>query len=136
MSVTCDRRIVFSGFSCFLHYKTDRHDITEILLKVTLNTITQPTKIEAYFSVRGLIYELCIWFLLLSNLAVFSEDLTPEVEKLFLYPLVSSVILNSFVCHISFFFSSFQSCSVFFVFFDLFCFCFRILFAWFLYIII
>jgi hypothetical protein len=36
-SVTCDRWVVFSGF---LHqYKTDGHDIPEILLKVALNTI-------------------------------------------------------------------------------------------------
>jgi hypothetical protein len=34
MSVTCDRSVVFSGYSGFL-----RHDITEILLKVVLNTI-------------------------------------------------------------------------------------------------
>ena len=32
-SVTCDRSVVFST------NKTDRHDITEILLKVVLNTI-------------------------------------------------------------------------------------------------
>jgi hypothetical protein len=35
-SVTCDRSVVFST------NKTDRHDITEILLKVVLNTINQP----------------------------------------------------------------------------------------------
>ena len=39
MSVTCDRSVVFSRYSGFLHKKTDRHDITEILLKVALNTI-------------------------------------------------------------------------------------------------
>jgi len=33
LSVTCDRSVVFST------NKTDRHDITEILLKVALNTI-------------------------------------------------------------------------------------------------
>ena len=32
--------MVFSGYSTD---KTDRHDITEILLKVALNTINQPT---------------------------------------------------------------------------------------------
>jgi hypothetical protein len=33
--------VVFSGYSGFLHlYKTDRHDLTEILLNVALNTIT------------------------------------------------------------------------------------------------
>jgi len=36
LSVTCDRLVVFSGSST---NKTDRHDITEILLKMTLNTI-------------------------------------------------------------------------------------------------
>ena len=39
LSVTCDRSVVvFSGSSA---NKTDRHDITEILLKVALNTINQ-----------------------------------------------------------------------------------------------
>ena len=35
--VTCDRSVIFSGYST---NKTYRHDITEILLKVALNTIT------------------------------------------------------------------------------------------------
>ena len=35
--------MVFSGYSGFLHYKTDRSDITEILLKMALNTITLNT---------------------------------------------------------------------------------------------
>jgi len=38
-SVTCGRLVVFFGYSGFLHIKTDCHDITEILLKVALNTI-------------------------------------------------------------------------------------------------
>jgi hypothetical protein len=38
LSVTCDRSVVFSRYS---NKKTDRHDITEILLKVRLNTIKQ-----------------------------------------------------------------------------------------------
>jgi len=33
----------FSGYSVSSTNKTDRHDITEILLKVALNTINQPT---------------------------------------------------------------------------------------------
>ena len=37
LSVTCDRSVVFSGYS----NKTDRHDIPETLLKVALNTIKQ-----------------------------------------------------------------------------------------------
>jgi len=32
--------VVFYGYSGFSTNKTDRHDITEILLKVALNTIT------------------------------------------------------------------------------------------------
>ena len=44
MSVTCDRSVVLSGSSGFLPNKTDRHDITEILLKVVLNTINQTNK--------------------------------------------------------------------------------------------
>jgi hypothetical protein len=39
MSVTCSRSVVFSGYST---NKTDCHEITEILLKVALNTITHP----------------------------------------------------------------------------------------------
>ena len=38
--MTCDRSVVFSGYSSFLNY-TDRHDIAEILLKVALDTINQ-----------------------------------------------------------------------------------------------
>jgi hypothetical protein len=38
LSVTCDRPVVFSGSSGFLH------DITEILLKVALHTIKQTNK--------------------------------------------------------------------------------------------
>ena len=41
MSVTCDRSVVFSGYSGCSSNKADRHDITEILLKVTLNTTKQ-----------------------------------------------------------------------------------------------
>ena len=42
MWVNCDRSVIFSGYSCFLHQlnKTDRHKIAEILLIVVLNTIT------------------------------------------------------------------------------------------------
>ena len=44
--MTCDRSVVFSGYSGFLDHKTDRHDITEILLKVALNTIKQTNKLS------------------------------------------------------------------------------------------
>ena len=33
--------VVLSGYPCFFYHKTGRHDIAEILLKVTLNTIKQ-----------------------------------------------------------------------------------------------
>ena len=36
----CSRSVVFSGYSGFPTNKTDRHDITDILLKVALSTIT------------------------------------------------------------------------------------------------
>jgi len=39
--VTCERSVVFYGYSEFLHqYNYDRHDIFGILLKVALNTIS------------------------------------------------------------------------------------------------
>ena len=41
LSVTCDRSVVFSGNPVSSTTNTDRHDITEILLKVALNTISQ-----------------------------------------------------------------------------------------------
>jgi hypothetical protein len=42
LSVTCDRSLVFSlGTLVSSTNKTDHHDITEILLKVVLNTINQ-----------------------------------------------------------------------------------------------
>jgi hypothetical protein len=37
LTIREDRSVVFPGF---LHHKTDRHDITEVLLKMVLNTIT------------------------------------------------------------------------------------------------
>jgi hypothetical protein len=40
LSVTCCRSMVFSGSRISSKNKTDRHDITEILLKVGLNNIT------------------------------------------------------------------------------------------------
>ena len=39
--MTCDRLVVFSGYSGSSTNKTDRDDITEIVLKVALNTINQ-----------------------------------------------------------------------------------------------
>ena len=43
LSVTCDRSVVFSGTPVSSTNKTDRHDITEILLQVAESTIT-PTR--------------------------------------------------------------------------------------------
>jgi plasmid replication initiation protein len=43
LSVTCDRSVVFSSTN-----KTYHHDITEILLKVALNTIKQTNSIYTY----------------------------------------------------------------------------------------
>ena len=45
MWVTCDRSVVFSGPST---NKTNSHDITEILLKVVLNTIKQTNNKPIY----------------------------------------------------------------------------------------
>jgi hypothetical protein len=50
LSMTCDRSVVFSGYSVSSTSKTDRHDITEILLKVTLSTINQTNKHTLYSS--------------------------------------------------------------------------------------
>ena len=47
MSVTCGRVVVISGYSVSSTNKIDRHDITEILLKVAFNTIT-PTIFQTY----------------------------------------------------------------------------------------
>jgi hypothetical protein len=38
LSVTCDRSVVYSGYST---NKTNRHDISKILMKVAVNTINQ-----------------------------------------------------------------------------------------------
>ena len=40
LPVTCDGSVILFEYSGFLHHKTDRHDITDILLKVVLNTLT------------------------------------------------------------------------------------------------
>ena len=53
LSVTPDRSVVFSGYSGFLHNKTDRHEITEISLKVALNTIIP---LYAHYSCIGKVH--------------------------------------------------------------------------------
>ena len=46
LSVTCDRSVVSPGTPVSSTNKTDCQDITEILLKVALSTINQPTCIR------------------------------------------------------------------------------------------
>ena len=56
LSVTCNRSVVFSGTPISSNNKTNRHDLTEILLKVALNTINQqipPTIFFAYCRISG-----------------------------------------------------------------------------------
>ena len=55
-SVICYKSVVFSGYSGFPTNKTDRHDITEILLKVSLNTLTLTHHYVRYTS-QCLIYK-------------------------------------------------------------------------------
>jgi hypothetical protein len=40
--------VVLSGYSGFLHQKTDCHDIAEILLKVALSTIKQTNSFKFF----------------------------------------------------------------------------------------
>ena len=57
LSVTCDRSMVFPGTPVSSPNKFDRHDITKILLKKTLNTINQTywTKLlDQFGSIRPL----------------------------------------------------------------------------------
>jgi len=46
--VTCSRSVVFSGTLVSSINKTDGHDVTEMLLKVVLNTITQTLTLTQY----------------------------------------------------------------------------------------
>jgi len=68
LSVICDKSVVFSGTPVSSINKTDRHNITELLLKVALNTINQPNQSfslsHCIFS-RSLIYGfwLSLWYL-------------------------------------------------------------------------
>ena len=72
----CDRSVVFSGSST---NKTDRHDITEILLKVALNSIKQ-TQLVPYtlMSTRYILPDqfTIIWFILL----IFAMDLRVQMQ--------------------------------------------------------
>ena len=55
------RSVIFSGYSVSSINKTDCHDIAEILLKVSLNTITlTPGRASRYvLSIRRSCYKLC-----------------------------------------------------------------------------
>ena len=64
LSVTCDRLVVFSWYSSFSTNKTDHQDVTEILLKVKLNTITLTSNPQ-----WGLLYYY-IYFIAFSSLTV------------------------------------------------------------------
>ena len=72
MSVTCGRSMVFSDTPVFCINKTDHHDITEIFLKMALNTMTGlhklfSCKFQVNLSVKNgyLFYFFLCWFLLL-----------------------------------------------------------------------
>jgi hypothetical protein len=54
--MTSGRSVVFSGYSGFSTKKTDYHDITEILLKVALNTITLPEVIDNFITYCSIKY--------------------------------------------------------------------------------
>jgi hypothetical protein len=66
LSVTWGRFVVFSNPPIFSIYKTDRHDITEILLKVTIHTIKQTNNQYRYDTI-----------FVGDNLYFYSEQLCP-----------------------------------------------------------
>jgi hypothetical protein len=49
LSVTCSRSVAFQCITVSSTNKTDQHDITEILLKVALNTITLTCDFDGAF---------------------------------------------------------------------------------------
>jgi hypothetical protein len=66
LSVTYGRSVVFSAIPGSSTNKTDRHHITEILLKVALNTITLSLYIINFSTFRFHLW--CKWFICLSIL--------------------------------------------------------------------
>ena len=54
--------------------KTDRHDITEILLKVTLNTISQGLTLAHKCLSLTIASQLCLTMVLFSFLYLYDED--------------------------------------------------------------
>ena len=76
LSVTCDRLVVSLGTSASSTNKTDRHDISQILLKVALSTINIPTlcrKIwhKKIYNMVGLIEQELSYILYLPTFQVF-----------------------------------------------------------------
>jgi len=72
LPVTFDRSVVFFGYSDFHANKTDLHDITEILLKVALNTINQTNQLYH-----------CIIYLLATEAWVLQKTIElPQVQVL------------------------------------------------------
>jgi len=82
LSVTCDRSVVFSGPPVSFTNKTDRHDITEILLKVALNTLTLTLTL---YAVSGFINTILSWkgFIPLSRLTYCAYLIHPIVMYYF-----------------------------------------------------
>jgi len=50
--VTCDRSVVFSGTPVSYTNRTDRYEITKILLKVALSTIYQTKPYIVYWNIN------------------------------------------------------------------------------------
>jgi len=63
-----ERWVVFTGYSVFSTNKTDRHDITEILLKVALNAITR-SRIQYSF------LKICFYNIHETNRSKYEKDL-------------------------------------------------------------
>lgn len=64
MSVTSDGRWLYPSTPVSPINKTDRHDITEVFLKVALNTINQ-TNLKYCENIENLEYKNAFWNLLL-----------------------------------------------------------------------
>jgi len=87
LSMTCDRSLVFSGYRTPVSAanKTDRHGITEILLKVALYTMTLNPQPTVHHHCH-ILYTTSI--LLLSG--------TSELTKKFNF---NSIFINSYFCY-------------------------------------
>ena len=65
--MTCGRSVIFSGYSVFSTNKTDRNDITEILLEVALNNINQTNQFVLRVSMFASLHDFPIWFSFVSH---------------------------------------------------------------------